>query len=63
MLYFFAGEHAVTAPLAMGGRRGVFPGAGGDPGGILSPRGSDGPGGLGVKMVCCYSLVVKTLFK
>lgn len=35
----------------MGGRRGVFPGAGGDPGGILSPRGSDGPGGLGVKMV------------
>ncbi|KAL1513303.1 hypothetical protein ABEB36_002725 [Hypothenemus hampei] len=37
--------------LGMGGRRGVFPGAGGDPGGILSPRGSDGPGGLGVKMV------------
>ncbi|KAF7287617.1 hypothetical protein GWI33_005969 [Rhynchophorus ferrugineus] len=45
------GEHAVTAPLAMGGRRGGFPGAAGDPGGILSPRGSDGPGGLGVKMV------------
>ncbi|XP_066143874.1 pumilio homolog 2-like isoform X2 [Euwallacea fornicatus] len=45
------GDHAVTTPLAMGGRRGVFPGAGGDPGGILSPRGSDGPGGLGVKMV------------
>lgn len=44
------GEHAVSAPLAMGGRRGGFPGAGGDPGGILSPR-SDGPGGLGVKMV------------
>uniref|UniRef100_A0AAR5Q323 PUM-HD domain-containing protein n=1 Tax=Dendroctonus ponderosae TaxID=77166 RepID=A0AAR5Q323_DENPD len=42
------GDHG---PLAMGGRRGVFPGAGGDPGGILSPRGSDGPGGLGVKMV------------
>ncbi|XP_050308569.1 pumilio homolog 2-like isoform X3 [Anthonomus grandis grandis] len=43
------GDHAVTS-LAMGARRG-FPGAGGDPGGILSPRGSDGPGGLGVKMV------------
>ncbi|XP_030751566.1 pumilio homolog 2-like isoform X3 [Sitophilus oryzae] len=44
------GDHAVTAPLAMG-RRGGFPGGAGDPGGILSPRGSDGPGGLGVKMV------------
>ncbi|XP_060516618.1 pumilio homolog 2-like isoform X2 [Cylas formicarius] len=45
------GEHAVSAPLAMGRRGGGFAGAGGDTGGILSPRGSDGPGGLGVKMV------------
>lgn len=48
---FFAGDHG---PLAMGGRRAVFPGAGGDPGGILSPRGSDGPGGLGVKMASLW---------
>lgn len=44
---FVSGEHAVSAPLAMG-RRGPF--AGGDTGSILSPRGSD-TGGLGVKMV------------
>lgn len=45
------GEHAVSASLI--GRRGGFPGAGGDTvgGGILSPRGSDNGGGLGVKMV------------
>ncbi|XP_023311414.1 pumilio homolog 2-like, partial [Anoplophora glabripennis] len=42
------GEHAVSAPLAMGRRPGGF--AGGDTGSILSPRGSDN-GGLGVKMV------------
>ncbi|XP_044266098.1 maternal protein pumilio-like isoform X5 [Tribolium madens] len=43
-----APEHAVSASLAMG-RRGGF--VGGDTGSILSPRGSDNGGGLGVKMV------------
>lgn len=46
-MFIFAGDHTVSAPMAMG-RRGVF--AGGDSGSILSPRGSD-TGGLGVKMV------------
>lgn len=55
---FVVGEHAVSAPLAMGRRPGgafatggaTVTAAGDTGGGILSPRGSDN-GGLGVKMV------------